>query len=135
MNEALFPAMREIGAKADRLLDEHRKAMPRFGTLAMGSSWYSPFIIGDSLLELLSRLRKGDDIDKAVEAAKAHARFIIFKWNENPRGVSINGKHELCFWDGHADDAIESAHRLLHRAVGERRIEQHDAASTDLART
>lgn len=116
MNEKLHPAMREIAKKADRLLDEHRASMPRFGTIALGSSYYSPFIRGDALLEILRCLRLGATIESSAKAAKEHARTCIRNWNAKPRAASVNGKHELAFWEGHADDDIDWAVRVLSEA-------------------
>lgn len=117
MNEHLYPAMREIGRKADAFLDEHRRLMPKFGTIPLGSAWMSGFFRGEALLEMLKLLRVGATIESSAEAAKEHARLCIKKWNDNPRAASINGKHELAYWEGHCDADILWAQQLLTRPM------------------
>lgn len=111
-NEAVFAAMRAIGADAQHRLQRSRELSPRYGEIAAGGAHMDYFIPGEALSEFLRYLRKGVHPDTAETAAKVYAREMVAKWNKH-RGGDYHTHRSECT----ADSTIEHAWRMVRALI------------------
>lgn len=129
--EAAFAEMRRIDEKAERYRKQGRDLSVPHGAVGVGSADISPQIKADALESFLRAINQGKTPQEAEVIAKEDARKFINNWNtKGVKGrVGAVSKHEMHYWEGHADTDIETAVRNLLRA-GEGAVETPASETT-----
>lgn len=111
--EAVFAAMREIGADAERRMERSRKLMPPFGTVAVGGAHMDDFFPANALEEFLRAIRRGYLPEPAALLAKAASVEAVRKWNRSRGDDYVVHRYVRT-----ADDVVDDAARKINAALG-----------------
>lgn len=109
---AVFAVMREIGADAERRLQNSRGLTPRGGMVAVGGAHMDDFFSGNALSEFLRALRSGVLPDDAAVIAKTAGQDSVHTWNK-----SRGNDYTVHRWEHTADEAVDSAAARIKRVM------------------